>query len=1328
MPAELLEITALSFTGQQLVIKIKNKTTAPLNETLTIEFFAPSFLMDERIRQAARDAERSQKPTGAKSLGGVVICPQGWSVWARAESTESSLIIVLFNDVDQASGDILPVPLPLAAGADFTIQIPLDSRALRDYVQMRYSYTHGDAERVNGMLELKGDPSEWFPEVTLYTNKTSPTAITPPGTQAQVKWTIKDGVSATLRGPLPNGNSELSLSSDAQADFKIAAGFIEVRVGGPMTYVLQAEVKRPAGPNVQVTRMLSLDTLANQYLYIDPHPSTVLPHGLVECDWAAWGVRRVVLRFGNNTSQFVELTQQTLGHFYEGSGVMRVTASGNVSAEQCSITDDGSSATQAKNVSIIKWTSLGKPNVTGRPLGMAVIAPNLLLLTSDGLWVCAVGLKDPTSPQTNLDFRKINTTSPAQWLALTTAGNRFVALRRTAQNELEVAPHKADGNPDTLAPLNPPADLRSLVARPNVTFDFAGFAGRAYVVVEAPLPGGVIRRAFSVSFDDSSRREEPLLAGLFGHKLFAFDNGLYAIDRNSGRMLRVNFAAGRADSLLQAASAVAKRDGTPQSMIRDGFVLPVGRVLAVLGPTFVPPFELQSFGLRNILKAQVKLAANPNEVPQDLVHNPQKNQWARSGHDLNVQPGAVAAFRGGESFRLWVMQPDRETHTLAVGSETLFAHDYVSLFPTKPLPPYLTQRREFRIVNNTGLVLRKISDTFRNEGLTDFSANAPVEVVSATPVDTVPNGATVTYDFKYNDADRVQVRFLVENSGSSKHDYLLEVTLSGPNFSTATSVFKRLALDQGNLSIADVQDTTAQYSSTAAITIAPPRRLIDGVKLHLQNFTTYQLWRQRPGSDKAALYNGEDIQIAYNTAPFFIMALGAGQLNVDVDFGLPLGFEVSSGREPQRKLVRIDPDSSKGLYPERLADKDATSYELKISYRRVQELDAVYIGDGVASQNNDALYLPVALPSQTSQVQVRKIDPIALTSTSSPTYNSSGVFSTPNSVVLSHEFVFAMFGDNDVYAFDFGLQYQDKANFSHAYTLATQFKGQNEAIVYLLGMKQDKQNPNLNFHFSIGMKFINKNTTGSRKIAYGDLTDTSLDTAPGFVPSRLPRYPPWVSDKNVSPLAVSPGFPSVTGERGRDLALCVEGGMFFVAPNRAPRPVKVEGAGREEEIMFSGSGRTVYCLHSQVGNPALRLSRIDLAMFNVQQSVNLPLGQDAADLTSGVSPTPGIPFKNQRSISMIRTPDDRFLFVSHGKNIFRINAGTLNVIDTYTMPLPCRVFHVFRGQPTTETREGFSPPGPCLLLYAIGAQFRGDGTSKARSNQTQLFKLAMFDK
>jgi hypothetical protein len=488
------------------------------------------------------------------------------------------LVVALFNDVDQSTGKDSSAPTRLEAGAEFTIQIPLDPQAARDHIRFTYSYQHGRDEeggrRFDGELELKSPEPDWAPDVTLTTNHASPTAITPPGSLVRVIWRIKDGVSATLRGPLQGGNSELTLSADPRADFKLSEGFVEVRVGGSMTYLLQAEVRRPGKPNVQVVRILSLDTLSRKYTYLSARPTKVLPHGLIEIDWAAWGVEQVVLSVGNQASRVVKLTQQTLGRSYEGSGIMRVTAGGNTPSEICRI-DAPSGDNSSQTVSVISWVHMDKSDLTGQPLGAAVIAPRLAVLTTDGLFIADVGEADPISALTKLPFRKVDAAAPARWLALSAAGGRFVALRRTGQNDLEVAPYKADGNADEIPPLNLPAELRPVVARGEAVFDLAGFGGRAYVVVEAALTGGTVRRAFSVGFDAATRkaeyRPEPLLETVPGCKLVTFDNGLYALDRNSGRMLRCSFSgSGTIESLTQAAAAVTGRDGVQQSMVREG--------------------------------------------------------------------------------------------------------------------------------------------------------------------------------------------------------------------------------------------------------------------------------------------------------------------------------------------------------------------------------------------------------------------------------------------------------------------------------------------------------------------------------------------------------------------------------------------------------------------------------------------------------------------------------------------------------------------------------------------------------------------------------------
>ena len=249
-----------------------------------------------------------------------------------------------------------------------------------------------------GELELKVDPSEWTPEVTLTTDAKNPSMIVPK-TPVKIFWHIKDGVSATIRGPLPGGNSEWSLSTDPTSPFKISDGMFQITAVGPVTYLLQAEVKRPDGkPNVQVFRMLSLDVYTKgKYGYLEARPVRVLPYGLVEIDWAAWGFNFVIIETESG-SRKIPLTDMTLSGFHQGVGVMRITA-GNPdrfkeSKVRLNIEADQRLRNEAETAfNVVTWTGLN-PTFTGQPIGLAVAIPNLALLTTDGLWIAKVGAYD----------------------------------------------------------------------------------------------------------------------------------------------------------------------------------------------------------------------------------------------------------------------------------------------------------------------------------------------------------------------------------------------------------------------------------------------------------------------------------------------------------------------------------------------------------------------------------------------------------------------------------------------------------------------------------------------------------------------------------------------------------------------------------------------------------------------------------------------------------------------------------------------------------------------------------------------------------------------
>ena len=1335
----------IAFTATLLELKIRNTSGGPLEKRLVLEFTPPAHLVDERIIEAAAEAAVSEDPPGAASLAGIVTGPAGWSVWVRRDPADSSLLIVFINDMDQ-NGKDLEKPIPFATGAEALLRIPLDPDAERVSIEVLFDYQHGKEAsdpHYRGKLALTSEPSVRKPVVTLTTDATSPTAVLP-GKKVIVKWRVEDGVSATLRGPLPGGNTELFLSPDPNADYKISDGMFEVRIMGPTTYVLKAQVKIPGKPDTTITRMLSFDTPNQKYTYLHTQRTRVLLNGLIEIDWAAWGVKQVMLSVSNHTTRVVRLTQQTVGRFYEGSGVMRVTAT---KRETETIDIEGlnfDGTAEKKIVTVITWERMEKPAITGQPLGMSVIASKLMVLTTEGLFIAEVGEVDPTSPLKKLPFTKVTPAVQDQWLALTAVLRRFVALRRTRENDLAVAAYNFDGTPDEIPPLNLPGDLRPLVGREGAVFDLVGFGGRAYVVVEVTMPGGPVRRAFSVGFDAAAKkseyRREPLLESLPGYRLVTFDNALYALHRNSGRMFRFERSASGTLELFPAASAVTKSTGVAESMIRKGLIVPVGRLLVVLCPNAVPSLkEVEPFGLRNVLPYSTTALLRSDSVPQDIFYNTQKNYWGRCGHDLEVKPGTVAAFRNSGSPRLWVIQPDGETYTLAVGSENLFSHDYWYEFSTKKLPDYLNAKRRFTITNKSGFKLLPLGDKYASAGLTDFSAESPAELTAAPPTP-LRFVSTESFELRYNEVDPapVHLRFLTERVLGVKHDYMLEMILSGPKLATATTVFKRIAVnDSGSVSIADIPGTTVEHSTNQPIVVPLAQPLIDEVKVRINNLTPYKLLYQMPGMADPTQYNGRDLAINAHTPPFSILVYATGELQFELDYSLPAGVELSAGNEPQRKRIRINTAKKGALHAELLTTGEQNTYELKINYRLVRELPGVYINDAVATDNGAAIYLPVTLPEFQGQIQVWHIDIESLAvAQRSTNFTSVGnpVFSLPNSITLTDEFILAMFSHNEIQVLDYGLQVQGKVNLNNFYTAVTGIEYFGDHDYFLLGMKDDRPDaPDRHSHYVLWLKHIARPSkpTPTNQISTMDIYQVLLDSVPGFrEQNRVAGSPAWVSSLTVSPMAVSTSRVSPRGGSVKEVAICIDGGLFLVSGSleRNILSLKLDSVGREEDIVFGKEGKTIYCLHSRTDNQGLRISRVDNQTFTQTGSISLPPGEGVADLAKSTRPKEaGKLYKNHRSASIVCMRDEKYLFVSHGRSIFRIDAATMTLRDTYTMELPCRVFHVWTGKPESGRHPVYGGPDSCILVYAIGASYNGDGKWESQF-KTQMYKIGILDK
>ena len=915
--SDLLEFTVQSFTANELAIKVKNTSGASLDKTLAIEIYPAMHLVSAAVNDAAIKAASNEQPPGAMRLDDIVAGPEGWSIWARRESSDSTLIIVLLNDRDQKTGAELSDPIKFPAGAESIIRIPLNPEAKLDNIDLSYSYTHDDPEdRVDGKLQLKSTQED-LPVVTLSSTATNPTMITP-GDSVTVKWKIPNGVSAILRGPLPGDNSELTLSADPNADFRISDGSLSVRVVGLMNYLLQAEVKRNNGPNVQIVKMLTLDTSNKKHLYIGPRQGKVLPYGLIEVDWAAWGVPQVIITAGD-TTRVIRLTQQTFGGSFEGSGVMRLNAS-KLGPERLLI--EAKPESRSKQVFVTSWQHMTKPDFAGAVTGLAVSAPKIAMLTTDGLHIADVGKLDPSPALKKLMFVKKTGVEPTEWFALTALGNRFFCLKRNHRN-IEVAPFTLDGTPEAIPPLTLPADLSSIVMLPRAAIDFISFGDRIYIVADLPRRGDYGgRRAYSVSFDWNNKkaayRPEPMLDNLLGYHLVTFDDALYALNRETGQMFRFELTrAGALGPPLQAASAVRKVNGEEKSMIRDGLLVPTGRVLVVLSPTSVPALNsLEEYDLHNVLNYE-STSSTDESIPQDLVYNPQKNYWARCGHDLDIKKGAVAAFRDGDSPRLWVIQPDGETHTLPVGSESLFVHDYVLDFPTKPLPPYLNKKRKFTIKPFSAV--GPIEEKYRKNFITDAVTNGPRDV---SPLPVRPQ---VQFDVEigYHEAepDFVILSFQLARRPQQRPDvdYFLELRFLNQDLSTVMSTLYRASIIEGKFSYDPVSGTGMEHSADSVIEVRRPARFDQHLRFVIVNAS--EQFRIKP--DKVLpggpVYILEEafLPINHDTQDFSLKFDGKisteGVIGVNLNFAMDLGIEASSGRQPQRNIIRLNTDNAQKM-------------------------------------------------------------------------------------------------------------------------------------------------------------------------------------------------------------------------------------------------------------------------------------------------------------------------------------------------------------------------------------------------------------------------------
>ena len=355
--------------AEALEVTVRNDSGAAWAGGLIIELQIPANLVTEAVNKASQAAPTNRKPPNMFKLAGVVTVPAGWTVWAFNKGDEHVVVVRVFNsELSLQTGAPVGTPTTLDANAAVTLRVPLKPEALRAQVTIPYGYQSDsgdeadvDQTRVDGKLELKpAHLPEFKPEVSLTVSHRNPTMVKNPTkitpvSEVTISWSVKNGVAATLRGPLPAGESEFALSRDADAKFKIAEGSLNVLAVGPATYLLDAEVKNPAGgANVQVIRTLTLDIYsADKYSNLSVRPHRVLPYGQVEIDWAVWGVQKASVSVSNRFYLDLELTEQNLFRTFQGMGTWAVHATADKGSETVSL-----AVTNAPNIKGVTKTTI----------------------------------------------------------------------------------------------------------------------------------------------------------------------------------------------------------------------------------------------------------------------------------------------------------------------------------------------------------------------------------------------------------------------------------------------------------------------------------------------------------------------------------------------------------------------------------------------------------------------------------------------------------------------------------------------------------------------------------------------------------------------------------------------------------------------------------------------------------------------------------------------------------------------------------------------------------------------------------------------------------
>jgi len=388
-------------------------------------------------------------------------------------------------------------------------------------------------------------------------------------------------------------------------------------------------------------------------------------------------------------------------------------------------------------------------------------------------------------------------------------------------------------------------------------------------------------------------------------------------------------------------------------------------------------------------------------------------------------------------------------------------------------------------------------------------------------------------------------------------------------------------------------------------------------------------------------------------------------------------------------------------------------YACQIGFKVKKPLDAIYLGDGAALKDDKHFYLPVALRQDVSKAQVWKVDTQTLAITASPTLPGKTPFHLPNSVAVSSNKVFAMFGvtddgDTDLHQLTTSLQVEKKTNFKDPgsiWTTVAQLKATASGDVFMLIMRMDRNwqgdDHYIQYHYILRVEYAN-----------GKNKEISLDSVPGVKGGGFEIAPAWVNqyEDYQHPMAVSPN--------GDKVAIGIEGGFILIdVSSSRSEVVSLPSTKRAEDVLFAHDGYYLYFAHTPVDEmKGVMVSRVRVSNLRDTDALLLPPGEGSANLTRGQAS--GDIYKFSRAISLGLGPTLDRLFVSHGRTVMEILSGThmQELPWKETVDLPCRLFQVKLGPGYQRNNQ----MRPTWLVYAIGAKYND---SDAGASETHLYVL-----